>query len=210
MGEIQRYEGPSNPAPFAGKSGAGKALARLSASMKSRNFAEPALAKLAAVDAERALMEISATALDRAVSRFIAGQCGDGSGFAPTVAELAAEARRIEADETRAARMRETFAAPKQLPPPALTDSERARRAQIAAQARAMAQGWKSRDAGPTPARYRSNADDPGMTRDDAAKASAEWHLERAKALGALPAPKLSAEALKTIGMLPRRVDDAA
>lgn len=210
MGEIQRYEGPSKPAPFAGSEGVAKALARLSASMKSRNFAEPALARLAATEADRALREISATALDRAVSRFIAGQCGDGSGFAPTVAELAAEARRIEADETRAARMRETFAAPKQLAAPDPTPEERARRAQIATQARKMAHGWKSNRAPETPARYVAPQDELGMTRDEAAKATAEWRLERAKAIGALPVPQLSAEAIKTIGLAPRRAEDAA
>lgn len=210
MGEIQRYDGPATIAQFAGKEGVAKALARLSATMKSRNFAEPALAKLAVTEADRVLREISATALDRAVSRFIAGQCGDGSGFAPTVAELAAEARWIEADEVRATRMRATFAKPKQLAAPDQTPEERARRAQIATQARKMAHGWKSNRAPETPARYVAPQDELGMTRDEAAKATAEWHLERAKALGALPAPKLSAEAVKTIGLQPRLADDAA
>lgn len=85
-----------------------------------------------------------------------------------------------------------------------------ARKAQISAQARKMAQGWKSNRAPDTPARYVAPQDELGMTRDEAAKASSEWHLERAKALGALPVPQLSAEALKTIGLAPRRAEDAA
>lgn len=210
MREIQRYEGPSKPAPFAGTQGAAKAMARLSASMKSRNFAEPALAKLAASDAERALREISATALDAAVSRFIAGHVGDGSGFAPTVAELAAEARRIEAEEDRLARLREAFAKPKRLAAPEPTPDQAARRAQIAAEARKMVHGWKSRDSAPTPARYQPLQND-GMTRDEAATATVEYHERRLEQLAAMPLPKLSDEALKTIGHARRHTkQDAA
>lgn len=206
MGEIQRYEGPSNPSPFAGKEGAAKAMARLSASMKSRNFAEPALAKLAAAEAERVLREISASALDAAVSRFIAGRVGDGSGFSPTVAELATEARRIEAQEDRLARLRETFAKPKQIPAFDLTPEQRARKAQIADEARKMANGWKSRYAPPPPARYQPERVE-GMTRDEARAQSAEWHLERAKMLAALPMPKASPE---LAAMLTKRKGEAA
>lgn len=206
MGEIQRYDGPSKPALFAGVDGVARAWARLSATMKSRNFAEPALAKLAAAEAERALREIRSTALDAAVSRFIGGIVGDGSGFAPTVAELAAEARRIEAEEDRIARMRETFAKPKRIAAPEPTPEEKARRARIAAEARKMAHGWKSRRAPETPARYRPEAED-GMTRDEAYAWSAERHLDRAKMLAALPAPKASPE---LAARLAKRKDDAA
>ena len=209
MGELRKFEAGAVTDPNAGIVGARQAWARVVAAWPERDVVEEGIAKVAVEDIERVLSTIPASALDRAVTRFLGGEVGDPR-FPPKLPELAAEARRICAADASAAKRERATDQRLALPDLTQTPEQQARRAQIAAQARAMAHGWKSRDAAPTPARYRSNADDPGMTRDEAAKATAEWHLERAKALGALPAPQLSAEALKTIGLSPRRTEDAA
>lgn len=183
--------------PNAGVPGARRAWARIVAAWPERDVVEPGLAAIAAADIERVLSGIPASALDRAVSRYVGGEVGDPR-FPPKVGEVAAEARRICSDDATKARAAMAARNPARLPAPPVSADEQAQRARIAAMARAAAQGWKSRDAAPTPARYAPEVG-AGMTRDDGARASAVWHLERARELGAAPLPVASPDLLKAI-----------
>lgn len=206
MGEIGKLGTYAVTDPNAGTTGARRAWARIAAAWPERDVAEPGVARIAVADIEGVLSRLPVGALDRAVTRFVGGEVGDPR-FPPKLPELAAEARRICAADASAARLRRSAAESRLALPDMTRAPEQAeRRAEIAAQVRKMAHGWKSRDARPTPARYQPQRED-GMTRDEARARSAEWHLERAKMLASLPVPKASPD---LAAMLAKRREDAA
>ena len=135
MQEVRKFERQVQPPAAAGALGARKALARIAATWPERDLAEPGLARIAVADAELVLSPIPADALQRAVTRFIAGEIGDPR-FPPRVPEIAAEARRIAArDAEIAARSRPS---PRQLPRAPISPVECERRKAITARTRQM------------------------------------------------------------------------
>lgn len=192
MGDLQKFQSAS-----AGVSGARQAMARLSASMKTRNLADqPRLAQIAAAEWESVLSPISASALHRAVSRFIAGTAGEKTGFAPNVTELACEARRIAADDIEIERRRELFTRPKEISAPERSPEEVARRRALADEARkaiaaarlpTIADAIRPRRT-PEPQRERPAPDAPAAD-----------HEAHARALAALPLPRLSPHAAEIV-----------
>lgn len=95
-----------------GREGVGRALRRLGVALRQRPI-DPEDQEILIDEALRVLGPLPADALDEAVSRFIDGRAGDGSGWAPTLVEIRREVEAIlgaagvtregGADERRAA-----------------------------------------------------------------------------------------------------------
>lgn len=160
MNQLTTY----NP-PKADDAAAARAMVRLAASLRPRNYAgSPDMARVAAADAQRVLTGLSADALDRAVTRFISGEAGDGSGFMPTVAEVATESRRLQEQAYDAHALRERLSVRPALPPPTVTPESRARVAEAAALvkqvlASAVLRNEAARDYRPAPEKPRERTE---------------------------------------------------
>lgn len=79
-----------------GRDGVGRALRRLGVAMRQRPI-DPEDQEILIDEALRVLGPLPSDALDEAVSRFIDGRAGDGSGWAPTLVEIKREAEAIRA-----------------------------------------------------------------------------------------------------------------
>jgi hypothetical protein len=79
-----------------GREGVGRALRRLGVALRQRPI-DPEDQEILIDEALRVLGPLPADALDEAVSRFIDGRAGDGSGWAPTLVEIKREAEAIRA-----------------------------------------------------------------------------------------------------------------
>jgi hypothetical protein len=179
----------------AGVSGARAAWARIVAQWGERSFDEAGLAKVAVVDIERVLSVIPASAVDRAVTRFVGGEAGDPR-FPPKLPELAAEARRIAAVDAADAKARRTWERPRALPRPAPTEAEATRRRELAEEARRVVNCARLKtieDAARASRLRREEQVSTPRPDDDAPPSDHEAH---AALLAARPIPKLSEEAL--------------
>lgn len=196
MANLSKPEQTAVTYPNAGTRGAQSAMARIVAAWPSRDLDDPHLAKIAAADAERILSAIPVSALDRAVTRFIGGEVGDPR-FPPKLAEVAAEARRIVSADAAAAKARRLWDQPKALPPPERSPEEIARRRALADEARKAIAAARL----PTIAdaiRPRRMPQGPQHERP-APDAPAADHEAHARALAALPLPRLSPHAAEIV-----------
>lgn len=195
MGDLRKFDAGAVTDPNAGVTGARRAWARIVAAWPERDVAEPGLAQIAVADIEAVLAKLPQSAVDRAVTRFIGGEVGDPR-FPPKLAELAAEARRIEADDIEIERRRELFTRPKEISAPERSPEEIARRRALADEARkaiaaarlpTIADAIRPRRT-PEPQRERPAPDAPAAD-----------HEAHARALAALPLPRLSPHAAEIV-----------
>ena len=196
MGEISKFGSFAVTDPHAGLAGARHAWARIVAAWPERDVAEPGLAKIAVADIERILSKIPMSDLGRAVERFLGGEVGNPQ-YPPKLAELAAEARRLSAADAAQVKARRALESPRALPQPERGPEELARRRALADEARktiaaarlpTIADAIRPRRPPPEPQHERPAPDAPAAD-----------HEAHARALAALPLPRLSPHAAEIV-----------